>query len=1128
MNGAKDYLTPKTFGNLAYVSSIVHILCGITFTSIVLALNERETGQFTCNIPPDSTAVYKTQIDKACFLSYQQKYNTLMPFSWFVILSIWFPIIVAVVYSLWVRRRVDQINSSNHELQTEAESDFNPVQNTRTLFIFYFYLFHLAIRILSGLVFTILQHTVIFPSGFDLEFTCSLPPTRAKTAQNVDTFQLNGNTPITCENSVAHEKQLCWIIVSIFNTGFALIMLVEMIRLCRRFPIKCKRRFDWSFTEFVKFYLVEKQYSWTLPIKHELENCIDFYKEQVLHAPRGSSNFYYTELVIHTERAKHRFSKSMDRHEMFDVYMKVPETSTRLKEVHDLFYSNKDTDENFPRTILVIGRPGIGKTVLTEKIMRDWANARGDEFYRGKIAFYFKSRWFCQEELQNITLKKFLQYGTELNDEKFESIYESITIHPEKAILIFDGLDEINTNVDSLEYLPHLNDPNICMSAVSLFVKVVSGRLLRQATVLVTSRPTANEYYSRFTFDKTVEIIGFTSDKIEEYVRKFCDNHKRSDLGPKIWKHIKSSSELLNLCYIPVNCFIVSTMFFDCLRDPGNETSALPTTLTELYNEVISHFDQRRNREVDEQSSKDAMKNLRRLAYNKIVHGRQVFDNELCDKQMKRSGLLNSLSNPYSQAQTQFCFIHLTIQEFLAAKHVTDIFTPEQIKEFIVSNVKSGKWFLVLHFIAGLLGKKNCHVDCVLAFTQDLNVKDGIFDVAENSLLFVMKCLKEVNDEDIVKDVCNKSVMNDVVELTNTGKGGLYLTSSDWAAVAFVYKYMKKLTRLNLHLSNISEECYLEVDKLLQKRCIKQLNLMGSLNNDVEVGLLCESLMESNCVLEHEHSKLTELNILHFNVTINGLSNICASFQNGHASCLEKLVLRNCRIDQRGVSKLCEVLDHQLCPELTYLELSRNSISDDGAVALFNALIGQKLCNLTHLFLHCCSLTSKCIPSLCKLLEDKRCNLTVLSLEGNKGIGDEGLQILCEGALTREQCKLAELYLAACSLTDKSIPVLCKALQNRSGNLSILSMKWNKDISDEGLRVICERALTKEHCKLTKLLLQWCSLTDECIPELSKALQDKLCVLNELWLGGNKITKDGKKSLRQIQENKHCCCILKV
>ena len=89
-----------------------------------------------------------------------------------------------------------------------------------------------------------------------------------------------------------------------------------------------------------------------------------------------------------------------------------------------------------------------------------------------------------------------------------------------------------------------------------------------------------------------------------------------------------------------------------------------------------------------------------------MEHRRLVFSGELFDEQMQRSGLLNRLSNPIYPIQTQFCFIHLTIQEFLAARHVIESFAPEEITEFITTHIESGKWHLVLQFIAGLLGKK--------------------------------------------------------------------------------------------------------------------------------------------------------------------------------------------------------------------------------------------------------------------------------------------------------------------------------------------------------------------------------------------------------------------------------------
>jgi hypothetical protein len=83
-------------------------------------------------------------------------------------------------------------------------------------------------------------------------------------------------------------------------------------------------------------------------------------------------------------------------------------------------------------------------------------------------------------------------------------------------------------------------------------------------------------------------------------------------------------------------------------------------------------------------------------------------------------------------------------------------------------------------------------------------------------------------------------------------------------------------------------------------------------------------------------------------------------------------------------------------------------------------------------------------------------------------------------------------------------------------------MEDNEGISDEGLRMLCESALTEEHCKLAELHLFKCSLTDECISELLKALQDEHCGLNKLTLTGNKFTEKGKKTLRDIEKHKHC------
>jgi Ran GTPase-activating protein (RanGAP) involved in mRNA processing and transport len=621
-----------------------------------------------------------------------------------------------------------------------------------------------------------------------------------------------------------------------------------------------------------------------------------------------------------------------------------------------------------------------------------------------------------------------------------------------------------------------------------------------------------------------VEIIGFTSDKIEEYVGRFCDNNNTSDLKTKIWNHIKSSSELLNLCYIPVNCFIVCVTLSGCLSYPRNVTGALPTTLTELYKTAIDHFEKHHHRNADRNSmAHEALKKLQRLAFLGMESRQLIFDRVLFDEQMKKSGLLNSLSNPIFPLQTQFCFIHLTIQEFLAARHVTETLAPSEIKKFISDHVKSGIWHLVLQFIAGLLGKriKNFdreYMECVFAFTESFKVTDGKIRVTYHEV-FVLKCLREVDDEEITKEVCETTAINDAAELY-INPASYHLSPSDWAAVTFVCKHMKKLA--NLTLFEFAADCLLEVLGLLRKRCLNKLEMhMAEAHGTVadEIDQVFSALIELNCTLDHKHTKLTSLALGNFRMTETALPIMCNFFENGNTSQLEQLTFNRNGIDSHEISKLCEVLNNGHCPNLAHLDLGNNSIRDEGVMVLCDTLT-KRLRKLNRLYVVQCWLTDRCIPMLGKALQDERCQLTDLSLANNT-IGDEGVGMLFEDALTKEHCKLTKLNLSECSLTDQCIPSLCKALQDERCQLTVLSLRYNA-ISDKGVGMLFEDALTKEHCKLTELSLQQCLLTDQCIPSLCKALKDAQCVLTRVSLLLNNFTKNGKKLLRDTMNYKSC------
>ena len=107
----------------------------------------------------------------------------------------------------------------------------------------------------------------------------------------------------------------------------------------------------------------------------------------------------------------------------------------------------------------------------------------------------------------------------------------------------------------------------------------MKGKQLSGATVLTTCRPNVLQSLAGLDFDRRVEIMGFTPEKVQEYVSNFSAHN--TETMNKIWRHISSNEELLSLCYIPVNSFIVCSILEELIKLQGNDSgSALPTTST--------------------------------------------------------------------------------------------------------------------------------------------------------------------------------------------------------------------------------------------------------------------------------------------------------------------------------------------------------------------------------------------------------------------------------------------------------------------------------------------------------------------------------------------------------------------
>ena len=299
-NELTDLLLGKQFSTWVRVCVYIHYAFTIGLTAFFIALNDVEPGKFNCYLASDSTATFKAQVDKACYTRYQQNYESPVPFIYYVIPGIWFTTLITLLYSISVRKRVAEIESNNEVVHAQRHS-------RGTLYIFYCYFYCLVFRVLSGVLFVILKYALFPPNGFDFKFTCRLPPTE-NTPIKTGNVSINDEF-FTCENPVASNKNTAWIIVIILYIILVTGTIFEVFRLCRRYPnCRCTIGNQWSCDdEFVMDHFFGRSLEL---VRLNLQECIEFYKSQVLQHPRLIDGSYakgtdvdetYTDLVVHTE-----------------------------------------------------------------------------------------------------------------------------------------------------------------------------------------------------------------------------------------------------------------------------------------------------------------------------------------------------------------------------------------------------------------------------------------------------------------------------------------------------------------------------------------------------------------------------------------------------------------------------------------------------------------------------------------------------------------------------------------------------------------------------------------------------------------------------------------------------------
>ncbi|XP_048045474.1 protein NLRC3-like isoform X4 [Megalobrama amblycephala] len=551
-------------------------------------------------------------------------------------------------------------------------------------------------------------------------------------------------------------------------------------------------------------------------------------------------NEIYTELYI-TESESGEIS---NEHEVRQI-----ETQSRRAETEDTPIKCSDIFRPLPgqdkliRTVLTKGVAGIGKTVSVQKFILDWAE--GKENQDVQLIFPLPFR-----EL-NLMKDKTLSLSDLLHVFFPETKEMEISSDKYKVLFIFDGLDECRLSLDFQSDV-RLCDVTESASVDELLMNLIVGNLLPSALIWITSRPAAADLVPSECVHRVTEVRGFSDPQKEEYFRKRISDQSLAD---GIISHLKSSRSLFIMCHIPVFCWISATVLEKMLRKSWKRK--LPKTLTQMYTHFlliqtnIKHEKDYEKKVKDE----DVILKLGKLAYQQLVKGNLIFYEE----DLRECGIDVTEASVYSGLCTQifreelglyqgkvFCFVHLSIQEHLAALYVHLSFINKNINVFdqITKPTNGDKVSLSdLHqrAVDEALDSKNGHLDLFLRFLLGLSVKSNQSLLQElktqtgnrsHNIEKTVDYIKEKISENpspdkyinlfhCLNELGDLSLVNEAEPHTYGGLRDVKLSSSQWSALVFVLlsseKTMRQFNLRSLIGARNDHDAVNTADEVLQK-----------------------------------------------------------------------------------------------------------------------------------------------------------------------------------------------------------------------------------------------------------------------------------------------------------------------
>ncbi|XP_034089034.1 protein NLRC3-like isoform X3 [Gymnodraco acuticeps] len=743
-------------------------------------------------------------------------------------------------------------------------------------------------------------------------------------------------------------------------------------------------------------------------------------------------NSIFTELYI-TQGQSEEVNTQHEVRQLETASKKKPLQDTPIK-CQDIFKALPDQQTPI-RAVLTNGVAGVGKTFSVQKFTLDWAEGLGNQDVSLVIPLSFRE----------LNLVKGEQYSLLRLLHVFHPTLQEVTAEQLavcKVLLIFDGLDESRLSLD-FRNSEVVSDVSQQSSVNVLLTNLIRGKLLPSALVWITSRPAAANQIPPECVDRVTEVRGFTDAQKEEYFRRRSSDE---DLSSRIISHIKSSRSLHIMCLIPVFCWITAAVLDHMLTT--DQRGELPQTLTGMYSHFLLVQTKRKKQKYEEghetspqqltEADREVLLKLGRLAFEHLEKGHIMFyqeDLQRCGldvtEALVHSGVCTEIFKRESVIfqKTVYCFVHLSIQEFLAAVYLLHCYTnrdTEVLKDFLqgdFNNNRDQDYPSLDVFLKGAMQKsvwsENGHLDLFVRFLHGLSLESN------QSLLGGLLGRTDNRPETIQRAISNLKEMSS------------YKMSPD--RMINIFHCLTEMKDLSVH-QEITE--FLKSENRSEERL-----------SEIHCSALAYMLQMSEEVLD-------EFDLEKYKTSLDGRHRLLPAVRN-----CRKAKLTGCDLSATHWEVVASALKSDPS-HLRDLDLGENPLQDSGVKRLSSGLKSPN-CRLEALRLRWCSLSEISCSALISALKS---NIHLRHLDlSESALQDSGVELLRD-LLESPDCRLETLRLRGCRLSEISCSALISALKSNL-HLKDLDLSRNNALQDSDVKLLRD-LLESPDCRLETLRIR--------------------------------------------------------